>query len=381
MGQSVPWKSNGDEKPREGYKMTYIEACETVIEAVPGPIILPQWFLSHYPGFLPGYKFIRDLGNAILEFPVHTLHLLGQERERVVNQGGDAKSNIMSQMLQANQSDGKSAPVLSEGEMLGNLFVFTTAGFDTTANTLSYALVLLCRYPELQDWMFEEIDTILSSDSTEPLDYNAIYPKVVRIMAIMLETLRIFVPVVHLCKGTKTAQVIETSAGTINVPPGCLTYVDVVGLHLDPNVWRDLNKAPSAGTRIDCEAVANGKEDEYLFRPTRWINPPGSPQPLFQPPRGSYMPWSGGPRVCPGQKMAQVEFTAIFLTLFRRHRIEAVHQVIDGRDETVQEKNARLDALMKDSISILTLQMKGVYDAAEGGKDGKGVNVRFSKRK
>jgi len=75
--------------------------------------------------------------------------------------------------------------------------------------------------------------------------------------------------------------------------------------------------------------------------------------------------------------MAQVEFTAIFLTLFRRHRIEAVSATIDGREETEAEKNARLDALMGDSISILTLQMQGIYDVGEE----KGVRVRFGRRK
>jgi len=77
--------------------------------------------------------------------------------------------------------------------------------------------------------------------------------------------------------------------------------------------------------------------------------------------------------------MAQVEFTAIFLTLFRRHRIEAVPSKIDGREEAAEEVGARLDALMGDSISILTLQMQGIYDAGEG--DGKSVKVRFSRRK
>jgi hypothetical protein len=96
------------------------------------------------------------------------------------------------------------------------------------------------------------------------------------------------------------------------------------------------------------------------------------------------VPWSAGPRVCPGQKMAQVEFTAIFLTLFRRHRIEIVPLVDEEeREESEEEWKARLDALMKDSISILTLQMKGVYDVGDdiGGGEGEGLRVRISKRK
>ena len=92
--------------------------------------------------------------------------------------------------------------------------------------------------------------------------------------------------------------------------------------------------------------------------------------------------------------MAQVEFTAIFLTLFRRHRIEVVplkvRDGVDGgdgglREETREEVNARLDALMRDSISVLTLQMVGVYgvevDGVGGGKGTEGLPVRFSRRR
>lgn len=163
------------------------------------------------------------------------------------------------------------------------------------------------------------------------------------------------------------------------MPAKCHAYIDVAALHLDPDVWRDLNKTKD-DPQISADAYgAVGNEDEFAFRPSRWVNPPGSGQTYFQPPKGAFLPWSIGPRVCPGQKMAQVEFTAIFLTLFRRHRIEAVPLSMDRREETESERNARLDALMKDSMSVLTLQMRGVYEANEG--DGKGLKIRLCRRK
>lgn len=368
MGANVQWNDNANDKPREGYQLTYIESIKRVINAVAGPIILPLWLMEYWPKFLPGHDFLKALAPAIVEFPIHTKHLLDEERNRTAKHGGETTSNIMSQLLQASEKeDGKA---LSEDEMMGNLFVFTAAGFDTTANTLSYALVLLCRYPQWQDWILEEVDSILPEDASELVDYVAIFPKVVRIMAVMLETLRLFTPVIHLARDTQTPQTIETSQGTYQIPANCFLYVDAIALHLDAEVWRDLNQTS--------DKTSDARPDEIAFRPTRWVNPPGSKSTLFQPPRGTYVPWSAGPRVCPGQKMAQVEFTAIFLTLFRRHRIEAVRLTIDGKEETTSQLHARLDALMKDSISILTLQMKGVYDVND---DAGGLGVRFSKRK
>jgi cytochrome P450 len=377
MGASVEWQDNAEEKPRKGHRLTYIEACKAVITAVPGPIVLPVWFMRHWPSFLPGYEFLRDLAPAMEEFPIHTRHLLDEERKRMSADGGETKSNIMSQLLQASSKSGEA--LLTEDEMLGNLFIFTAAGFDTTANTLSYALVLLCRYPYWQDWILEEVNGLMPQERNpgEPLDYANLFPQAIRIMAIMLETLRLFTPLVHLARDTSMPQTIVTSRGSYRIPTHCIVYVDIVALHLDPDVWRDLNPSPAS-----IPQTSTTKPDELLFRPSRWINPPtpNSPSTLFQPPKGSYMPWSAGPRVCPGQKMAQVEFVGIFLTLFRRHRVEVVR--LRGGEESLREMEERLDELMRESISVLTLQMEGVYDVGDGVGvgGGKGLGVRFRRR-
>lgn len=372
MGTSVEWKDN--EKPSPGFKMTYIETIKHVINNVAGPIILPQWFLSNYPSFLPGYQTLKSLSYAVMEFPVHTRNMLSQERLRTVAAHGETRSNIMSQMLHASeQGDGnmKGVKALSEDEMLGNLFIFTAAGFDTTANTLTYALVLLSRYPKWQDWMFEEIDSIMPAGSSTDLDYTVIFPKATRVLACMLEVLRLFPPVIHISKMTKTAQRIQTSRGLFYFPANATVYINTVGLHLDPAVWRNLNLA---------ENEEKSETDELAFRPSRWINPSTDGPQVFKPPKGTYVPWSAGPRICPGQKMAQVEFTAIFLKLFHKHRIEAVSaKTASGESETRAQLESRLDARMRDSISVLTLQMNNVYDV-EDDQD-KGLKLRLCKRR
>ncbi|KAH8810899.1 cytochrome P450 [Xylogone sp. PMI_703] len=374
MGANVEWKDEVNEKPNPGFKMTYIEAVKTVTQNIAGPIILPQWFLSNYPSFLPGYENLKSLSYAVMEFPIHTQHMLHQERLRTAAAHGETRSNIMSQLLQASeQADGetKGDNHLSEDEMMGNLFIFTAAGFDTTANTLAYALVLLSRYPKWQEWMFEEIDTIIPESGSADLDYVAIFPNASRVLACMLEVLRLFPPVIHIAKMTKTPQRIQTSRGSYYYPPNTTVYINTVGLHLDPAVWRNLNLAENEG---------KSDTDEFAFRPTRWINPSTESSQIFKPPRGAYVPWSAGPRVCPGQKMAQVEFTAIFLKLFQKHRIEAVLiKTASGDLETKSQLESRLDATMEDSISVLTLQMNHVYDVEEG--QDKGLRLRLIKRR
>ncbi|KXT14451.1 hypothetical protein AC579_4801 [Pseudocercospora musae] len=367
MGAKVEWKANANDKPKLGFKMTYIDAVQVIIDAVAGPIILPKWFLDYYPKYLPGHELMRSLGLAIDEFPIHTKDLLEAEKIRTTKLG-ETSSNIMSQLLRASESERSG---LSDDEMMGNLFVFTAAGFDTTANTLSFALVLLCRYPEWQKWMLEEIDQILPSIDTaeEDLDYTAIFPKATRILAIMFETLRLFPPVIHLAKQTRKTEYLRSKNGkTYRIPAKASVYINIVAIHQDPSVWRNLNLLPSTTS-------PSSDSDEKIFRPSRWVHPETGE--MFRPPPGYFIPWSSGPRICPGQKMAQVEFVSIFLVLFRRCVIEAVGLENEGRQEEVEE---RLDKKLRESISILTLQMNDVYNV-KGHDEEKGLKLRVTRRR
>ena len=47
---------------------------------------------------------------------------------------------------------------LTHEEIKGQLMVFLIAGFDTTANSLSYASFLLAKHPEKMKKLQEEID-------------------------------------------------------------------------------------------------------------------------------------------------------------------------------------------------------------------------------
>lgn len=82
--------------------------------------------------------------------------------------------------------------------------------------------------------------------------------------------------------------------------------------------------------------------------------------------------------------MAQVEFVGTLLTLSRAHRIAAVllqvpHPGGTGLGaETPSEMTARLDGRMKDSLSLITLQMKGIYDVSKPGYEDKGIELRIS---
>jgi cytochrome P450 len=122
------------------------------------------------------------------------------------------------------------------------------------------------------------------------------------------------------------------------IPAKAKVYTNNQSLHTDPSVW--------------------GK-DSLVFRPTRWL--PAEPQEsLIQPPKGSFTPWSSGPRQCPGQKMAQVEFVAVMASLFRKLNVEPVP--VHGSD--LKAAQQKLEASIADSAPILTLQMRKPKEVA-----------------
>lgn len=378
MGTTVSWEGDeaGGEKKqlKPGMKMNYMDACKIVTAATMGPIILPQWFTSNYPSWLPGHEYMRNLSVAMREFPVHTGDLLDTERERQRqnNMSDTGRGNAMSALLQHAKTD-QNPSGLTEEEIRGNLFIFTVAGFETTANTLSYSIMFLIRYPEWQDWLFQEIDSLLpaSGADDEELDYVSLFPKCQRILAFMFETLRFHPPLVHIVKETQGGDHILTNeAGKeVKFPQGSLVYLHVVALHLDPEIYRNVNIDTSHGEKED-------DHDETRFRPTRWLNQPSSGQKSthFSPPKGTFLPWSMGPRNCPGQKMSQVEFVAIMLVLLRRHSIEVVK--LEGEGE--KEAQERIEKWVRNSFSKATLEMSGVYDIK--GEEG-GFKVGLRKRR
>jgi cytochrome P450 len=126
---------------------------------------------------------------------------------------------------------------------------------------------------------------------------------------------------------------------TIVFPRGIIVYINNIALNIDQKTW--------------------GK-DSKDFRPDRWLNDPSAPAgtttlaSLKTPPKGTYLPWSGGPRLCPGMKMSQVEFVSVIMIMYGFYRCEAVKVRPDETDEEVRE---RVEGIMKDSQPRLTLQM------------------------
>lgn len=188
FGIPLPWKKSENEQPAYGHRLTYMEATKIVVENLVAAAVFPARLLL-LPMFPPAWQ---SIGHAKNEFPIHTRRMLEQER-LVQARGKETRSNLMSMLVRMEgkkgNPDGKAtsrAQTLSEEEVQGNLFVFTSAGFDTTANTMAYALAELATRPQWQDWLYEEIHAVVGGKSIDELEYNEIFPRLPRCLALMV---------------------------------------------------------------------------------------------------------------------------------------------------------------------------------------------------
>jgi cytochrome P450 len=162
--------------------LSYFNAIGLVTMMLLEAAFLPAKLLKLYimpPAF-------RLLGKAMEELPRITEDLLNSERQ-AAKEGSRPRNNLLSMLVQLSDQgkDGdKSGLFLTEDEIQGNLFNFTSAGFDTTANTMGYAVTLLAAYPEWQDWVHEELQRFDVESSK--WEYLATFPECKRVLAVMV---------------------------------------------------------------------------------------------------------------------------------------------------------------------------------------------------
>lgn len=258
-----------------------------------------------------------------------------QARLKAGSGGGASSKTLMSSLVHASQDEAQqNGSGLTESEIYGNMFMLNFAGHDTTAHTFTFAIHFLAANPAVQDWVSEEVRTVLGDN--DDWDYATHFPRLRRCFAVMLETLRLYTPV-PVAKWTAggTAS-LDVAGKTIVIPPNTMVIPSYAAVHTELKYWGS---------------------DSLVWRPSRWIQgaaaAPGQ-EDLVNPQKGTFLGWSEGARDCPARKFSQVEFVATIATLLRDWKVEPVP--LDG--ESLDDARRRvLDLIKEDSGPVLLLQM------------------------
>ena len=163
-----------------------------------------------------------------------------------------------------------------------------SAGHDTTATTLTYALWALGNHPDMQSKVRAETDAIGDQELT-PDDV----PRLRYTVQVLHEALRLCPPA-HSIPRLITRD-IEVDGHLVKA--GTLCTVGVYAMHRDPDLW----------------------EDPLRFDPDRFSSENAAGRDRWQ-----YIPFSAGPRTCIGDHFAMLEATLALATIIRRTEIRSL---------------------------------------------------------
>ena len=292
------------------------------------------------------------------------------------------------------ESEESGLPQLSEDDILGNAFIFTLAGHETTANSIHFSIIYLAAHPNAQRKLHADLDRIFQHRPTSEWDYERDLPTLLNSMAnaVLSEELRLIPPVNSIPKCVREQQTLTVNGKKCFVPAG--TYISLLtpAAHRNPNYWPT---GPPSDPEHPIHSTSNTNNDLEEFKPERWFVPksenaangvvPRNNTPdergeeshldtrttLYRPRHGSYIPFSEGARSCLGRRFAQVQVLAVLATIFSQYSVElalddyATEAEVAGMSEEERGKvweKARLNVhkvLSENMQSIFTLKMVG----------------------
>jgi cytochrome P450 len=222
--------------------------------------------------------------------PFHQLKVLSEQVDKAVTAlvtrrraAGTDAGDVLSTLIQARDEDGNS---LSEDEIVSNATTLFIAGHETTANALSWTLLLLAQHPQVMRDLYDELDGTLHGDAprVEQVENLKLLDAVIK------ESLRLLPP------GAISIRIANESVdiGPYQIPQWSEIIFSRYHIHHAPELYPEPNR----------------------FRPERWFE--------INPTTYEYLPFGAGVRMCIGSTFASFEMKIILAMLLQRYRLSTV---------------------------------------------------------
>eukprot|EP00076_Gallus_gallus_P010147 XP_004942948.1 cytochrome P450 27C1 [Gallus gallus] len=259
----------------------YIEALELMFSMFKTTMYagaIPRWLRPFIPK--PWREFCRSWDGLFKFSQIHVDNKLKSIQSQL-DQGEEVNGGLLTYLLVSKE--------LTLEEIYANMTEMLLAGVDTTSFTLSWAIYMLAKHPEVQQRVYEEIINKLGKDQA-PVARDV--PKLPLIRAVLKETLRLY-PVLP--------------------GNGRVTQKDlVVGGYLIPK-----------GTQLAlCHYTTSYSEENFPmaneFRPERWLRKDN----LDRVDNFGSIPFGYGIRSCIGKRVAELEIHLALIQLLQNFEIK-----------------------------------------------------------
>ncbi|KAI0431578.1 cytochrome P450 [Xylaria sp. FL1042] len=371
-GQSLPADADSKMaryasfKPPEGHTLTFSESIGGLLKQLLPLLLTPPIILNNVPAAV-----FKEAKEARENYDLYMKEFLQQKVQEVRRGDRDIGMDIMGSLVATSYEDkqdgNKAAIQLDDSEIIGNAFIMFLAGHETTANVMHFTMLELANNPAAQRRLQHDIDTILGRDSDPATwDYESKVGAMQASMigAVMNETLRVMPPVVEVPKKTTPTkeQAIMVDGARYVLPPSTYLGLSVIASHRNPRAW------PARPSKI-----TGAPDDLDDWVPERWFRPslgedeksadvppetedfggyagPDTSASMFRPVRGSYIPFSEGPRACLGRRLAIVEVLAAVAFIFQRYSIENAVDEWASNEEVARMGRGEREGLYKRAV-------------------------------
>lgn len=249
-----------------------LAALDAVVARARSPLPLPLTWPT--PGNARMRRAIATLDRAVLAMVA--------ARRASYQRSEPTRGDLLDLLLAArDEVDGGAG--MDDRQLRDEIITLVIAGHETVASALSWAFHLLADDAAARERLRAEAVDVLGAGERRRPPTVADLPHLPWARAVLEETLRLYPPAWVV---SRRALADDELAG-VPVPAGALVLVSPWVLQRDARSW----------------------PEPLRFDPSRFL--PGAPE----PPRGAYLPFGAGPRLCVGREFALVEGTLLLSAL------------------------------------------------------------------
>jgi cytochrome P450 len=241
---------------------------------------LGQFNLMLLLPFLPT-RANRRFRKAVAELDQVVWRVIGERRKSGAD--GEDRGDLLSMLLAARDAD--TGEGMSDRQLRDEIITLMLAGYETTANALTWTFYLLAQNADAERRLHEEVDAVLGARPPEADDL----PRLVWTRMVIEEAMRLYPPAWIVTRGA----IEDDELAGHRIAAGSIVMASPWVTHRHPDFWPEPER----------------------FDPERF-----SPERAAGRHRYAYFPFGGGPRLCIGSGFAMTEAQLILATVAQRHR-------------------------------------------------------------
>ena len=274
VGKTLLGKDLGGDARDIGDALNFV--MHRVNERITQVLVAPLWMPTP-----ANKKFKKNM--AILNSVVQSLII--ERRE-----AGEGQFNDLLAML-VEAKDLETGQKMNDQQLQDEVLIMFSAGHETTANAMTWTLLLLAQHPEISQKLFNEVKQAFGDSKPEISHLSQLkYCK-----NVIQESMRIYPPAWLFGRRAVEDDII---CG-FEIKKGEYTFISPYLTHRHPEFWEEPEK----------------------FQPERFDSETVNKHPKF-----TYLPFGGGPRQCIGNNFALMEMQILLALIIQKYNFELLDE-------------------------------------------------------